>query len=220
MGNPSAPRSRTGWIGPWEGAFLALLALHLGALAAHHGFGLPYRHKAVFLFHADFERNLPTLFSVLLLLRASWTSWRCSDRPWRLLAGVFLFLAADEAFGLHERLIPLVRRGLEGGPLAESTLLTFGWILPYGILVALLGIFLRSWLRRLPGPVGRGLLAAAALYLTGALALEAVGGWWIGGDLSRRDLGYDLLVTAEEFLEMAGLLLYAKVAGGFPRQPP
>lgn len=210
---------RDGKPGPWESACLVLLLLHVAALIAHHGLGLPYRHKAVFLFHADFERNLPTLFSVLLLLRAGWLSWAAAALPrlaatrdrltWQGLALIFGFLAADEALSIHEALIPPMRRWLAGSALGDSTFLTFAWILPYGLLVLLLAAGLLGWLLRLPARSRRWLLLSAALYLTGALVLEAVGGWWIGGDLARRDLGYDLWVSAEEFLEMAGLLVFA-----------
>lgn len=211
----------------WELVFAALLALHFAALAAHHGLGLAYAHKAVFLFHFDFERNLPTLFSVALLLRAAWCSWRgagvpgptrpwADRRAWSALAAIFLFLAVDEGLSIHEALIAPVGQWLQGGALGDSLAgspwLTFAWILPYGILVAVLAVALSGWLRRLPSPTRRGFLLSAALYLTGALALEATGAWWVDGDLAQRDLGYDLLVTVEESLEMIGLLVFAAVA--------
>lgn len=235
--DPTSQSTRRGAdrrLGPWERVGLVLLALHLAALAAHHGLGLPYRHKAVFLFHADFERNLPTLFSVLLLLRAGWVCVHylggAQRSRWdraiaRALGVVFVFLAADEALALHERLSAPVRQLLEAGALGEtalasSALLTFAWILPYGVMAGVLSLLLLGWLGRLPPPIRRGLVLSAALYLGGALGLEAVGGWWIAGDLARRDLVYDLIVTGEEFLEMGGLLLFARVACRLPGQPP
>ncbi|MTI21385.1 hypothetical protein E1176_10170 [Fulvivirga sp. RKSG066] len=71
-----------------------------------------------YLFDFDYERNIPTLFSSILLLIASalmwFISWECRYKAshykhWMGLSFVFLFMTVDEFASLHEELIPVFR---------------------------------------------------------------------------------------------------------------
>jgi hypothetical protein len=125
---------------------------------------------------------------------------------WAGLAAVLSLLSLDEVVALHERL---------GGPAAEvlgdatGGLLHFAWVVPGVVLALVVGLAFARFVARLPPGTRRLVVAAAATYLTGAVALEAAGGIVLEGQGDRA--AYLLVTAAEEGLEMAGsvLLLYA-----------
>ena len=91
-------------------SYLLQLVINVGGIK--HGLGLiePIRT----LIHVDLENNVPALYSVVLLLGASFSSamnysaarTRQEHRAtaWIVLAVLFLVLALDEFASLHERL--------------------------------------------------------------------------------------------------------------------
>ncbi len=191
-----------------------VIALDLLALA----FALISGHDSVFgllgLLDLDKERGVGMLFQVLLLLTnaALFYAVAVAHRkslapagPWRFLACVFVFLSLDEFAFVHERLMTVMSTLVS----AEG-FLTFSWIIPYGIAVAVLAIFIGPRILKLPMLPRKLLLLAATVYLSGALGMEALGGYrmdMIGGEAARPELIYELLTTVEESLEIAGLIL-------------
>jgi hypothetical protein len=169
--------------------------------------------KAVMrLFDVTSERNVPSWFSSMLLMCCALVAAllaalvrRAGGRDagyWAGLAAVLSLLSLDEAAALHERL---------GGPAAEvlGDTLHFAWVVPGVVLALVVGLAFVRFVVRLPPSTRRLVVAAAAMYVTGAVALDAVGGIVLE---SHGDRAVYLLVTAaEEGLEMAGgvLLLYA-----------
>jgi hypothetical protein len=188
--------------------FAALIAIATAGLAVellHHGPLPDLDEDLVGLFSLSYEGNLPTWYSSGLLLACAVTlgliapaSPSGQARYWSLLAGVFGYLSIDEAVGLHEQLNDLVHLG---GPLY------FGWILPAGAAVLLLGIAYLRFLRALPAETRRRFVVAGALYVGGALVMEIPLGLWTE---ARGDggLGYALIDFAEESLEMIGATLF------------
>ena len=100
-----------------------------GALVALHGIvwgavslvGADPQTFWVELFDLDHERNIPTLFSSLLLLGCAGLFMveglmaRRNSEPsgiWHGLGAIFIFLAVDETAGFHEALVPPLRRAL------------------------------------------------------------------------------------------------------------
>jgi hypothetical protein len=173
--------------------------------------------KAVMrLFDVNSERNVPSWFSSSLLLGCAVAAGllaevasRAGDRDarrWAGLAGLLALLSLDEAAALHERL---------GGPAAvlvgdaAQGPLRFAWVLPGMLLALAVGAAFVGLVARLPGRTRRLVVVAAALYLTGAVVLEALGGVVL--DAQGHRAGYLLVTAAEEGLEMSGsvLLLYA-----------
>jgi hypothetical protein len=172
------------------------------------------------MLHLDGEHNVPAQFAALLLLLnaalfLAWSRLRVARAPlfWLLCAVAFAFLAVDELFELHERLGTILRQG--GG---FTGVLYYAWILPYaaGTLV-LAGLALPALLR-LPRVVQWRLIAAAAVYLAGAIGMEMIGGYLLTETVQdRSSLGYLICITLEEALELAGLVLPANaVAHGVP----
>ena len=160
-------------------------------------------------FDMDAEANVPTWFSVALLLAnaaASALIAGASDRKggrayWATLALLFLAASCDEAAAIHEMTILPLRRLLHAGGWLYYT-----WVVPAAALVAVVAAVYLRFLWNLP-PRTRNLLALAALtYLGGAIGLEMVGGRFASahGD---ENLSYKLIAHAEETAEMAGLVI-------------
>ncbi len=157
------------------------------------------------LFSLSYEGNLPTWYSSALLLACAVTLGVIAPsapprerRYWSLLAAVFGYLSIDEAVGLHEQLNELVHLG---------GALYFGWILPAGAAVLLLGLAYLRFLWQLPADTRRRFILAGVLYVGGALVMEIPLGLWTEahGDAG---LGYSLIDFVEESLEMIGAALF------------
>ena len=208
VGGPAATRVARGvtsWIG-------VVLAVSLGVALAAHPADNGWWNRLLFV---DFEGNLPTWFSVLLLLMCSVPaltlaalSQHAGDRRWKmwaLVAVTFVILSADEGASLHELMVtPL--RNLVGG----SSWLRYPLIVPGSAAVIaaalIFGRFIQSW----PSRVRRLFLAGGALFLTGALVVETVGGWF-DPVVHGPSITYLLLATLEEGCEMIGatIMLHA-----------
>lgn len=174
---------------------LAELARHLGEVDS----------SVCDLLSLSYEGNLPSWYaSALPLLCAGLLAWIGASEPhdrrhWRLLALGFCAISIDEAVGFHEQLSALFD---------TSGLLQFGWVIPAGALVLLLGLSFLGFLRRLSPETSRRFILAGALYVTGAVLFELPLGWWTerhGDD----DLGYALIDWCEEALEFTGLTVFA-----------
>ncbi|MBC7315890.1 MAG: hypothetical protein H5T70_05685, partial [Chloroflexi bacterium] len=149
----------------------ALVALHGIVWGAVFLLGADPQAFWVELFDLDHERNIPTLFSSLLLLGCAalfgveGLMARRDSEPggiWHGLGAIFVFLAVDETAGFHEALVPPLRRALRASGLLRPT-----WVLVYGGALLILGIVCWRWFGRLPGLLRRQFLLAAALYLAG-----------------------------------------------------
>lgn len=166
------------------------------------------------LIDLDRERNIPALFSVTLLLAASLllTLVAVVERrrrtldasKWVLLAAGFLLMALDESASIHEGLIRPMRHLLGGQQLG---IFYFAWVLPGIALVAALGAFFLPFLLRLPGRSKLAFAVSAAIYLGGALGVELIEGWYREGHGSA-NMPYHLLVSLEEGMEMAGIIMF------------
>ena len=159
------------------------------------------------------ERNVGALFSGLLLASAAGllavvgaverASGGRDARYWQWLSVGFLYLCADEVLSLHERLHAPMREVLgEGRPGG----LYFAWVLPAMFIVLVIGVgFFRFW-SRLERPVRTWTAVAAAIYLGGAIGMEMVDGAY--AKVHGFDSAYVALVTAEETMEMCGVIVF------------
>lgn len=75
-----------------------------GALLAMHF--VTYRTRFARLFHTGIEGSIPSVYSVVLFVGASWLAWQLAARRRRvaLASFIILYFGADEAFEIHERL--------------------------------------------------------------------------------------------------------------------
>lgn len=193
------------------GGAIAILVVcsFIGSFAAHvlgHGRLLGFVSE----FDVNAENNVPTYFSSFLLLTAAallaviaYAQTPASSYRWHWigLVIIFLFFSLDETASLHERLAQPLRSTLETGGL-----LYYAWVIPGIAFILLFGLaYFRFWFR-LPARSRRLFMLAGIIYISGALGLELVGGWYV--DLYERDFIYALLTIVEETLEMAGVAVF------------
>ena len=191
----------------------ALLLGHVFVTVAEFGFGRDHVFGLRRLLDFNGEANAPAWFSSLLLLLGSALlavvahEGRATGNRffahWAVLALIFLFLALDEAAAVHEKVIDPVRDAFgAGGALLHA------WIIPYVLGLTLLLVVYLPFLRALPARTLRLVLAAAAVYLAGAVGMEMVGGY-LWDRLPVRDVPIIAVMAIEETLEMVGLALFA-----------
>jgi hypothetical protein len=158
----------------------------------------------------DEEYSVPTWFSssALLLCAVLLTSVsrrrpaRTSALQWNGLAVIFVVLSIDEAVGFHERTIRPLRTAL-----GTDGILYYAWVIPAGVLVAVLALVYATFIRALPGRSRNLVVLAAILFVGGALVAELFGAGQVASS-GQANLTYVAVSTTEELLEMLGVVLF------------
>ncbi len=194
-------------------AIAILAVLNLAAITIVTGLGHERLEALELVVGMNWERNLPTGFSVGLILAASlltagvawhhritgaqrWTGWV-------VLAGAFAVLAVDEGLQIHERVGQRLDRELDlGGPLQ------FPWVAPYLVGTAIFTLLIVPMLRDLDRDTFRRFVIAGGVYVGGAAGLEALSGIRYDANGEQIDYVFLLMATAEEITEMAGMSLF------------
>lgn len=163
------------------------------------------------LFDFNSENSFPTLYSFLILLLSAILLYLVGmltkrqggrGRAWFILSLVFLFLAIDESLMIHEALMIPVRESFNA-----TGFLYYAWIIPYSILLVLLGLSLIPFILKLPSDTRRNFILAGLIFVAGALGVEALAGWHVTS-FGDNNLTYEVLYTVEELLEMLGIVLF------------
>ena len=193
----------------WGLTTIVVLVTASAVLAVmHHG-----QHLQVRAFHllsyVDLEGNVPSWYSSMLLLAASFAAGLLSLgergsggphwRAWRLLAVGFAAMSCDEAAGLHEHLTAPLRLLLDDAPALRYPL-----VLPGVAISVATWLYLSRFLRDLAPASRRRLLSSGAVFLAGALGFETMGGWY-DPTLHGESATYLALTHAEETCEMLGV---------------
>jgi hypothetical protein len=160
----------------------------------------------VYFFDASLEYNIPALFSTLILFISSillfiiyFISRQKNQKHlkfWLLLGFIFLFLSVDEATAIHERF-----NKFSGYPDYAWT-----WILPYGVFVVVGAIFFFRFLFSLASKARKLFIIAGSVYVFATMGFEPIEGYFISA--YGPSYKYFLLCAVEEFLEMAGIILF------------
>ncbi len=166
------------------------------------------------LFYVDREGNVPSWYSSLaLLLCACLLGLIARDeherggghtRRWTGLAAIFVLLALDEAVSLHELTISPLRTALGATGLLYWSWIVVGAAFALAVLVAYVPL-----LRALPRQTAVRFVAAGAVFVGGAIGMEALGGPHMEQHGTTTPLAA-VFVTAEETLEMLGVVLFAR----------
>ena len=194
-------------------AFLLVLLSIIGQFSKYM-LGHAFLTELAPLFYVDMEHNIPTYFSVLLILLAALflaiiailnRKQRIPHKSkWVILSFGFLLMAFDEAFQFHERLNIPVGKLLGDGSLG---VFYFPWVIPGIALVFVLGLFFLRFFLDLPAATRFRFLMAATLYIGGAIGVELIGS--CHAELyGYENWTYSIIVTLEESLEMAGLIVF------------
>ncbi|MEJ2552191.1 MAG: hypothetical protein P8Z42_03185 [Anaerolineales bacterium] len=190
-------------------AALIMVIGHIGGRISEHFYG---RTFGFYFFDLNREDSIPTFVSSVglgicsLLLFVVAGLVRRNRAPnflyWVGLGILFLYMAIDEMVRIHEKL---------GGPLREvydpEGLYDMVWLIPYGILVLLVGVVYLRFVLRLPRETKVLFIVSGLVYLTGVAGFEYLGGrqdalYGIG------NFAYQAYVVLEEGLEMLGMGLF------------
>ena len=199
----------------------ACIAFLLCGYVATVAMRLMTTHRLLFglvhLLDLDAEANIPTYFSVVQFNIAACLLWligaharRRADpyaRHWLALAGVFLLLGLDELAQIHELVGVHLREGMH-----LSGVLLNAWVMPYAVLVLLVGWAYVRFLVHLPARSRVLTILSAAIYVGGAAGLEMYGGYLttqLGGQAAAdNSVRYLTEVFFEEGMEMFGIALF------------
>ena len=171
--------------------------------------GWPTRAALRRMFDLNEEANAPAWYASALWLLAAGLAvetGRGSGRRlwWWSLAALFAFFSLDEAAQVHELAGILIEQ--KGS--ARQGVFFYEWVI-YGL--ALAGVLTLAYGRfvlSLPRLVKLLLMAAAAVFLAGAVGLEMLTGAVMSGIVGFPvGLGWKREVAAEELLEMSGVIL-------------
>ncbi len=169
-------------------------------------------YQFVRLVNVNRESSLPTWYASTLLLIAAVLlaviayAQRFRHAPyarhWGGLAAVFLYLSVDEGAEIHEKLTAPLQDEFN-----TTGYLFFAWAIAGAVFVVVVGLLYLRFVMRLPNRTRALFLLAAALYVGGALGLDAVGAnkWYEEGGTS---LTFSAIGTVEEFCEMLGLVVF------------
>jgi hypothetical protein len=192
-----------------------LLACSLFFQSLKYVFGLHFTalNFLIYLFNVDQERNIPTFFSVLILLYATWLLYSISvvktsrnDKyrfHWWLLTILFFLVAADEFMATHELISETLRDKYH-----LSGLLYYAWVIPFFLFVIAIFVFYNGFLfRHLPVKTRNLMIFSGIVYVSGSLGMEMIGGYFYQQEGSENMINA-FLTTAEEGMEMIGVATF------------
>jgi hypothetical protein len=191
------------------------MIFHILVAAYRFAIGGAFSEWVYVLFCVDEERNVPTLYSAIVILICALMTRKISRSTdyvpanlafyWKALSVMMFFLFVDEAFCVHE--LWNGRRFKNLWPEGNG-FFKFAWVIPYVILVAAVGSFFIRFLLRLPRATRVQFIIAGCMYVFGALGMELVGSKYVTA--FGFDFGYYLLVVIEESLEMLAMIVFLK----------
>jgi hypothetical protein len=156
------------------------------------------------------EQNFPALYSSIALFFCSVLFFiifkfksRLKDKytlSWKALSFIFVYLSLDELLSFHENLTTPFRQLGFGG------ILNYAWVVPGIVAVGIFCLVFYRFFQHLPQYMKRLMLFAFFVFLGGAIVTEIIGGYYeyLYG---RENLGYFLIATIEESMEMLGIVI-------------
>lgn len=195
---------------------IANVVVHAAAFGINRSYIRPGT-KLVNFFDVTHEGNLPAWFqtSVLLLCGLLLTLVGASylrqkawvyGGSWALLGAAFCFLSLDEAVSIHETAVTPLRRILE----IEGGLLFAAWVIIAVPVLAVFLICLIPFLRMLPPVTRNRFIISGVVFVSGAVALEAIAGAYSTWDHGGRNFTYEMIGSVEELFEKVGIALFLR----------
>jgi hypothetical protein len=191
---------------------LSFFALHCASEALIHFAGVSESFYQDFFdaINLDEEFTLTAIFSGLLLYASSFLLKEIGNscknnksKDWMLLSKVFLFLAFDEVFQIHELFVISSLRQYVHPSLASI------WVIPYGVLFGLFSFRFIPFFMGLRSRIFVLSLISGGTYVSGAIAIEALNSWLVRtGQISRSGFYNELISGFEELFEMLGVILF------------
>ena len=200
-------------------ACMAIVLVMTNLAAQYMVFHLGFEKSSHFveLFDMDCELSVPSIFSVLLLfgiflLLLIISLLKVKEKGthlagWFILALGFLIMTFDEGASIHEKLMRPINQLLMYEDI--PSIFYFTWVIPAILLIVLLALVYLKFIIDLPGKTRWSFLLSAAIYLGGAVGAELVGGYY-AGKFGTDNLGFSLMASGEEILEMSGVILFTR----------
>lgn len=194
---------------------IVAVSLTLASLAGQfvkYYLGHDYVFGLINKFNLSHEGNIPTWYSSVTLLVCAvllWTIGRHTrverdrySRHWSALALLFLYLSIDEGAAIHE----MINRPLRDA-LGTHGFLYYPAALVGAIFAAIVGSAYVSFLRSLHARSRLLFVASAAVYLSGALVIEAFSARH-AELFGQQNMTYAAITTLEELCEMLGVVIF------------
>ncbi|PHS33676.1 MAG: hypothetical protein COA92_03995 [Sulfurovum sp.] len=189
---------------------LVLIVIHIIILIIYYNVGDPDKFDFIRMFDLDMERNVPTLFSSLILAMSAFCFYLLANnvseiaqkkRPyWLGLSAVFIFLSFDESAKIHENLGDYTEQFVEA-----SGYLHYPWVISYSILVLILGALYIKFFWKMERKIFLSFMLSAFMFLSGAIGFELLGAKESSLN-GTESLLYSVFYTIEESLEMFGVI--------------
>ncbi len=198
---------------------LLLVALNFLAIDVMHSIHGHFAKQVARMFILDEEANFPTLFNFVLLVgnamlltRIGLGALATGDRWWRHWMGlgvIFVYMSYDEAAQMHEQLMPIFDRLVQA-----DGVLYFSWVIPGALFFLAVGLAYARFVFALPRTIMVLTILGGALYVSGALGTELIGGDY-ASRFGMETRAYLLIASVEETLEMLGLIVFGYGLMGF-----
>lgn len=156
------------------------------------------------IFDVDEEDSFPTWYSASALLLTSVALWvnarahrQAASRQrthWYGLALGFLVLSIDEIAGMHETL---------------NSIMDGSWAVPGAVVAALVGGIYLSFLGEIDRRTAIQFVIGGGVFIGGAVGVELYTEPYLEND-ELSTLAYNLWTGVEEFMEMAGVLIFLR----------
>ncbi len=170
-----------------------------------------YGSELLEIFNLNEEKNIPALYSSLILLFCGVILYSISlnkknpqdkyYRHWLWLSIIFFYLALDEAISIHENF--KVRFLLE----KDNILYHDSWVIVFSILVAIFIFSYRRFLKHLPWATRKMFILSGCIYIFGCMGMEIVGSF-TQEFYGKASMVHAMATTIEEFLEMIGIVVF------------
>ena len=194
---------------------IILIGIHIAILLVQIYAGIPIKAELSRMFSLDMEANFPTIFSSLILFFSAFLFYLLSkishtkdngDRSfWLGLSFIFTFLALDESSKIHEFIGYVTDVFVHG-----TGYLNFPWVLPYAILVLILGLVYIRFFWKMERKVFWSFVVAAVMYVSGAIGFELLGANEVSMH-GHNTVLYNIYSTIEETLEIFGVIFLIKI---------
>jgi hypothetical protein len=154
------------------------------------------------------EQNIGAWFSATMLAACAWlllvsgkqgvARGRPCSRFWFVLAVTFVALSIDEASSIHEMLMEPIHETLH-----THGIFRYAWVIPALIMVPTFAASSIPFLISLPRRTACCFVVSGAIYVSGALGMEMIGGLTDGHGRT-----FVLCYLIEETLEIVGILTF------------
>lgn len=168
--------------------------------------------KVVMLFDMNVEQSVPTFYSLPALLFASsialfiaWVKRTAAESQvwyWYGISFFLAFMALDESASIHEMFDQPAKTAFNA-----TGYFAYAWIIPYGMLTLIVALVYLRFLLSLPKRTQVLFVSAAAIFVTGAIGMESIGGKLFYEKLNKTNAPFLIVQSLEEILEKFGVIV-------------